>query len=148
MKILHWKMLEVLAQEVAEKRWAYVEQAPYPSVRTGNEYLYILLDIFATEDPRFWEMGLSRCPEKGTFKYEHRGAVYYGETAAKVFLEWKTGFVSFQALLYQDHGSQAAGAEWLKNTVHRMGGDGVDVEGQMTVVPYIPKEGLFGEIRE
>lgn len=151
MKILHWKMLEVLAQEVAEKRWAYVEQAPYPSVRTGNEYLYILLDIFATEDPRFWALGLSRCPEKGTFKYVFNGVVYYGEVAARVFLESESfGSCStkFQCLLYQDRTCLNDGCEWLKGIVKRMGGDGMDVSAMMSVIPYTPKEGLFGEQRQ
>ena len=157
MKILHWKMLEVLAQEVAEKRWAYVEQAPYPAVRTGNEYLYILLDIFATEDPRFWKMGLCRCPEKGTFSYKKEGAIYYGEVAARVFLDIgetrmrpgpSVGSLKWQNLLYQDQPCQHKGCEWLKTLVKRLGGDEVDVTEVMSVIPYTPKEGFSSEQRQ
>lgn len=154
MQITHWKMLESLAQEVAEGRWAYASQAPYPSVRTGNEYLYILLDIFATEDPRFWAIGLSRCPSKGTFKFEVGGAVYYGEVAARVFLDhdgstlFKTCSSKFRSMLYQDRLSLAEGAQWLRATVSRLGGDGLDVSAMMSAIPYTPMEGIFGEIRQ
>lgn len=148
MKILHWKMLEALAQEVAERRWAYVEQAPYPTVRTGSEYLYILIDVFATEDPRFWAIGLMRCPEKGTFKYAMGNVVYYGEVAARVFLEEvSSGSTKFSAMLYQDRSDLHEGVAWLKGVVRRLGGDEVDVSAMMSVIPYTPKEGIFGEQR-
>ena len=155
MKLLHWKMLEVLAQEVAERRWAYVDQAPYPSVRTGSEYLYILLDIFATEDPRFWAIGLKRCPKKGTFEFTFNGVVYYGEVAARVFLEcdsvkplFGSGSTKFQAMLYQDRSDLQDGVEWIKGVVRRLGGDGVDVSAAMNAVPYSPMEGFFGAARQ
>lgn len=155
MKILHWKMLEVLAQEVAEKRWAYVDQAPYPSVRTGNEYLYILLDIFATEDPRFWAIGLKRSPKKGTFEFTFNGVVYYGEVAARVFLECEgvkplfgSGSAKFQAMLYQDRSDLRDGVEWLHGIVQRLGGGAMDVSNAMSVVPYTPMEGFLGAAQQ
>lgn len=135
MKTVHWKMIEALAQEVVERRWPYAENAPYPTLRTGNEYLYLLLDIFATEDPRFWAIGLRRCPEKGTFSYTLNGVTYYGETAARVFLDGG-GPTPFRRLLYHDRIDIVDGYVWLKEYVQKMGGDSLDVTDRMTVIPY------------
>ena len=149
MKLLHWKMVEVLAQEVAERRWAYAEQAPYPSVNSGYAYLYILIDIFATEDPRFWAIGLKRCQEKGTFSYTLDGVTYYGVVAARVFLgSYPPGTINcssaFSAMLYKDRDD---GLQWLQTLVKKMGGDELDVSGLMQPVPY-PIQELQDEVRE
>ena len=142
MQATHWKMLEVLAQEVVEHRWPYVDQAPYKSVNSGNEFLYLLIDVFATEDPRFWALGLFRCPAKGTFCYIKSGVVYYGETAAKVFLDSESSIplsnAAFQRMLFSNHETQRAGLIWLSTVVRRMGR--TDVTAQMAVVPYPRKE--------
>lgn len=147
---IHWKMLEVLAQEVAEKRWAYAKDAPYPSVNSGYQYLHILLDVFASEDPRFWAMGLHRCPSKGTYCYIQEGLVYYGETAARVFLDvggsMRLSNTAFLRMLYADQPSVPTGRVWLTGVVRKMGR--VDVTAQMAVVPYPTKEEMEDEARE
>ena len=155
MRVRKWKKLAALADEVAEKRLAHVYLVSYPSVRTGNEYLYILLDIFATEDPRFWAIGLHRCPEKGTFQYTLNGVIYYGEVAARMFLEadnvkplFGASTAKFQAMLYQDRRDLEEGVEWLKGVVRRLGGDEVDVSAAMYAVPYSPMEGFFGAAQQ
>jgi hypothetical protein len=147
---VHWKMLEVLAQEVAEKRWPYAAQAPYPSVNSGNQYLHILLDVFASEDPRFWAVGLHRCPAKGTFCYIKAGLVYYGETAARVFLDiggtMKLSNTAFLRMLYADQLCVPTGRVWLSGVVKKLGR--VDVTAQMAVIPYPTKEAMEDEARE